>query len=291
MYIPEKLHTDNSIAYQTGVQLSAECVGFNEKGLTILVAGQPETIPTEHISESFFKGCGKNVEAMLCVGKRVSFTYVDIDGIYVPSRYALQKRVRHELLQKPCGTVLKGVVTANAPFGLFVDIGGGLTGLVPLKYQTVHKTVPGELRFPIGSTIYCVLHSKEGGKFTLATAPLLGTFKENIKKLSNTAMVGTVKHVEDYGVFVEIFPNLVGLTNDFAEQPDVKEGDKVVVGINSYCELNTKLRLSILSNADITGVEDVKHWSHLAKCDKISSWWYNAADPDCNIRYVYNMEE
>ena len=288
MYLPEKAHVNkqNLDAYRLGVRLSAECTGFGEDGLTIFYHGEKLLIPTSHISETFYAGNGKPVEAMILVGRKISFMFIEENGKRIPSRYALQKEAHEYISSLRLGSIRKAVVTATSSFGTFVDIGAGIIALIPNKLQTVHKTSFGDVRFNVGDEIYCVLHSKEGNKFTCATAPLLGTFEENIAWLPGSTVVGKIKHITDYGAFVELAPNLVGLTTGDFDAKCYKEGEYVTVNVTTSNASRSKVKISIIGKADPPTDKSV-HWSSLTSVDYIESWCYNSADPSNTVIYNY----
>ena len=62
--------------------------------------------------------------------------------------------------------------------------------------------------------IWCVVKSvdRETGRIFVSTRELLGTWEQNAARFTpGQTVAGTVRSVEDYGVFVELAPNLAGL--------------------------------------------------------------------------------
>jgi small subunit ribosomal protein S1 len=78
----------------------------------------------------------------------------------------------------------------------------------------------------------------------LSHKELLGTWQENAALFSPGETVqGIVRGVEDYGVFVELLPNLSGL----CEKTDgLREGERVVVYIKSILPERMKIKLNLI---------------------------------------------
>ena len=115
---------------------------------------------------------------------------------------------------------------ALEPFGAFVDIGRGIVALLPTEYISAARIRHPNERFRVGQKILAVVKvfDRENRRITLTHKELLGTWLENASRFSEGDTVrGTVRGVMDYGCFVELAPNLSGLTD---QREDLRRGGR-----------------------------------------------------------------
>jgi ribosomal protein S1 len=140
----------------------------------------------------------------------------------VLSRRAVLEREREEgrreaLGRLTPGAALTGTVTRIEPFGAFVDVGGGVEGLVHVSNVARRRVQdPGEV-LQVGQQVRAlVLELKEGGKRIslgikqLEPDPWDGA---RAKYPEGTLLSGTVTRLSDFGAFVELEPGLEGLVH------------------------------------------------------------------------------
>lgn len=133
-------------------------------------------------------------------------------------------------------------------FGAFVEIGGGVVGLLHIEDISVSRIKSPEERFSIGQKINVMIKSidKDNNKIVLSYKELLGDWDENIKEYTEKTVVeGIVKEADKFknGIFIELKPNLVGL----AEYKDgVEYGQKVNVYIKKIIKERKKIKLLII---------------------------------------------
>lgn len=182
------------------------------------------------------------------VNKIVQFKVKDIkDGdIAILSRKEVGKDalkwVKEELKE---GMVVKGIVKNIRPYGAFIEIGGGVVGLLHIEDISVARIKTPLERFEIGQKINVMIkyidRSKE--RILLTYKELLGTWEENIKEFSEGDIVkGIVREEEKQGngIFVELKPNLVGLA-DYKQ--DLEYGQLVDVNIRKIIPEKKKVKL------------------------------------------------
>lgn len=166
------------------------------------------------------------------------------------NRREVQLRAREEYINRLSpGDVLDGVVTHIESFGCFVDIGAGIIALLPIDSISVSRISHPKDRFKVGQGIKAVVKSiAEDGKVTLSHKELLGTWAENAAKFSiGETVPGIIRSVEDYGVFIELAPNLAGL----AEYSDeVRIGQQASVYIKNIIPEKMKIKLIIVDAFD-----------------------------------------
>ncbi len=142
------------------------------------------------------------------------------------------------------GDVISAKVTHLENFGAFVDIGCGIISFLPIDTISVSRISHPRERFYVGMDIKVIVKSLDENRINLTHKELLGTWEENASLFSIGETVGgIVRSIEDYGVFVELTPNLAGL----AEPCDnVSPGEQVSVYIKNIVPDKMKIKLVII---------------------------------------------
>ncbi len=86
-------------------------------------------------------------------------------------------------------------------FGVFVEIGGGIVGLLHIEDISVSRIKSPEERFYIGQKINVMIKSidTESDKIVLSYKELLGNWDENIEEYDEKTIVeGIVKETDKY---------------------------------------------------------------------------------------------
>lgn len=218
-------------------------LGNNIKG--IIPRNELESINTDE-----FGFCSNSI----CKNKVNNFVQFKIKEIYDNKNLLLsRKNVQEEALEwiknelEP-GMIVNGIVKNMRKFGVFVEIGGGVVGLLHIEDISVSRIKSPEERFFIGQKINVMIKSidKENDKIVLSYKELLGDWEENIKDYNEKTIVeGIVKETDKFknGIFIELKPNLVGL----AEYKDgVEYGQKVKVYIKKIIKDRKKIKLLIV---------------------------------------------
>lgn len=142
------------------------------------------------------------------------------------------------------GDVVDAKVTHFEQFGCFVDIGCGIPSLIPIDTISVSRISHPSDRFVIGEMIKAVVKSNENERICLTHKELLGTWEENAEEFHTGETVsGKVRSIEEYGIFVELAPNLAGLAEPIT---GVKVGQNVSVYIKAMIPEKMKVKLIIV---------------------------------------------
>ncbi len=133
-------------------------------------------------------------------------------------------------------------------FGAFVEIGGGIVGLLHIEDISISRIKSPEERFYIGQKINVMIKSidTDNDKIVLSYKELLGNWEENIEEYNEKTIVeGIVKETDKYknGIFIELKPNLVGLA-EYKE--GLEYGQKVNVYIKKIIKDRKKIKLLIV---------------------------------------------
>ena len=180
----------------------------------------------------------------------------------VLSRRAILEQEKAEAKQKTFaslqpGQIFDGVVRKLMDFGAFVEIGGGVDGLLH-----VSQLAWGRVKHPSevvseGQKIRVRIDkiNPETGKISLAYRDLLESPWATVaeKFPPNTTVHGTVVKIMDFGAFVELEPGIEGLVHIselshkrvFRTSDVVKEGQQIDVMVLSIDQTAQRISLSI----------------------------------------------
>lgn len=146
------------------------------------------------------------------------------------------------------GDVISSKVTHLEHFGAFVDIGCGIVSLLSIDCISVSRISHPSDRFEIGQYIRAVIKSidRESGRIYVTHKELLGTWEENAGLFNvGQTVAGIVRSIEDYGIFVELTPNLAGLA-EYKE--GITVGQTAAVYIKNIIRERMKIKLVLIDN-------------------------------------------
>ncbi len=212
-------------------------------------------IPREEGAVGIKDGKTRDIALISRVNKIVCFKVTEIctdkDGntIIKLSRAEAQREFIENCVRKfSAGDVIEARVTHLEQFGCFVDIGCGVPSLIPIDAISVSRISHPSDRFHAGQFIRAVVRSNENDRICLTHKELLGTWEENTACFeAGETVSGVVRSVEDYGIFVELSPNLAGLAE---LRNDVHPGESVSVYIKAIIPEKMKVKLVIVDTCE-----------------------------------------
>ncbi len=242
-------------AMLTGKILEAKVKLCDENHNLILDLGcMKGFIPKEEAALGIKEGTTRDIAIISRVNKICCFTvkgFRQINGelFAILSRTdAQQQALDHLFAHCDIGDIIDAKITHLDRFGAFADIGCGIVGLISIENISVSRISHSSDRFYIGQDIRVIVKDKdiESKRFSLTHKELLGTWQENAALFApGQTVAGCVRSVEDYGIFVELTPNLSGLA-ELGEYSDLKNGTGVSVYIKSIVPDKMKIKLSIV---------------------------------------------
>ena len=165
----------------------------------------------------------------------------------IMSKRILELKVRRWMYKYlKTGMKLKGVVVGLKDYAAFVDVGGGVTGILKLHDMSDSMLNNASDMFKVGQRIDVVVkkYDRDTGRIELSYKELLGTFEDNIKKFKEGDIVeGIVRNSIKTGVFVEIAPNVLGIADHVN---GIEYGQKVLVSIRRINLERKKVKLIII---------------------------------------------
>lgn len=165
----------------------------------------------------------------------------------VMSKKILELKVRKWMYMhlKP-GVKLKGIVVGLKDYAAFVDVGGGVTGILKLQDMSDSILTNSADMFKLGQRIDVIVkkYDRDTGRIELSYKELLGSFEENVKNFKEGDIVeGIVRNRIKTGVFVELMPNIIGI----AEHVNgIEYGQQVLVSIKKINMERKKIKLIII---------------------------------------------
>ena len=146
------------------------------------------------------------------------------------------------------GQIVNGTVTGIKPYGAFIEIDDGSVGLAFIEDLSIVRIKSPEERLQVGQKIKCMIKAidEETGRINLSYKDCLGTWDENIQSFKEGMTVkGIVRDAEKNknGIFIELTPNLVGMT-EYTEK--LEYGQTVDVCIKKIVPEKKKVKLTIM---------------------------------------------
>lgn len=250
--------------------------------LTVDLGGAVGIIPR---SEAALEGNGnaepKDISVITRVGRPVAFVVTDIvkkgDAVTaILSRKIAQTRCRDEFISRLApGDIVDGTVTHLDTFGAFVDVGCGIVSLLCIDCISVSRISHPSERLKKGEPLKVVIKSIDGeGRIYVTLRELLGTWEENAAEFEiGSTVAGTVRSIEDYGIFVELTPNLAGLAE---RKHGVEVGDACAVYIKNIIPDRMKVKLSLIeAHSPRSTAAPLKYYVDADETHHIDRWRYS----------------
>ena len=230
----------------------------------------------------------KDIAIITRVGKPIAFKvigfrYENGTKVAVLSRKKAQEECQNAYLASlAIGDILRARVTHLEAFGAFIDVGCGLSSLLTVDSISVSRISHPRDRLSVGEEIYVAVKSRDAdsGRLFVSMKELLGTWEENAREFEvGQTVLGIVRSIEDYGVFIELTPNLAGLAElrpDSRDAEVAKIGAHVAVYIKSILPDRMKIKLVLIDT--YRGAIPHREQKYYVDCEKtshISHWIYS----------------
>lgn len=203
-------------------------------------------------------------------GKTFEVKVIDIsetENKLIVSEKAAWEEKQHDVISKyKLGNVVEGKVTAVTDFGVFVEFGEHLEGLIhisELAWQRIDN--PRDI-VKEGDTIKAEIIAMEGSKIFLSSKKLKTDPWDNIndKYKVGQAVNGKILKINPFGLFVELDRDIHGLAHisEISDKPITdlssiaKIGDVKEFKILSIEPKNHRLGLTLKSSKDVKGVAE-----------------------------------
>lgn len=260
-----------------------------EHNLHVDMGGFCGVIPRTEGALGILEGTVKDIALISKVNRSVCFRVKGLhrkNGALIPvlSRRSVQLECVNNYINRLSeGDIITAKVTRLEGFGAFIDIGCGLNSLIPIEMLSVSRISHPRERLTDSQVIKAVLKKREPHKLTFSLKELLGTWEENAARFSvGETVTGTVRSIEEYGVFVELAPNLAGLA-EYTE--GLEKGMRVSVFIKSVSPQRLKIKLSIIEAFPETARPEPLEY--FIESGHISEWRYSPAGSQKQLFTVF----
>ena len=204
-------------AFRAGLAVEGKVESVNKGGYEVRIARARAFCPLSQID------IVRTAEPAVHVGKTYTFRIIEYkDGgksVVVSRRKHLEEEqqasadaVRASIV---AGAVLNGRVVSVRDFGAFVDLGGGIQGLLHVSEMSwARVATPGEVVAAGDQITVKVLRVDEGtGKISLGLKQLQDDPWSTVGTTYQAGQVrtGRVTRIADFGAFVELEPGITGL--------------------------------------------------------------------------------
>ncbi len=229
----------------------------------------------------------RDIAIITRVGKAVCFVVTgiehDADGkpvAYLSRRIAQEECVKNYLNTLEEGDIIDARITHFEPFGAFCDIGSGIVSLLSIDSISVSRISHPEDRFSLGQKIKAVVKGRDArldvagnlsrGRIALSHKELLGTWQENAELFEvGQTVAGIVRSIENYGIFVELAPNLAGLAEWKA---GVEVGQSASVYIKNILPEKMKVKLVLVDT--YVGERKTTPMNYYITSGNVKGWKY-----------------
>lgn len=256
---------------QPGALVKAKITGQNTGGLEAKVGAVSAFMPASQVS------LGREDNLAQFIGQNMDAVVVEVNREkrrVVLSRRALLEQARDAARQEAVGKyhvgmTVKGRISRVEAFGAFVDLGGGLEGLLHVSNMSHRRVEKASDLVKSGDTVEVqILAIEEGGKRVGLGRKQLepDPMDEHASRLvADSVVAGKVTRVMDFGAFVEIAPGVEGLVHvsqlgreRVRKASDaVKAGEEMQVRIISVDRAAKRISLTRLdSRGALLGSED-----------------------------------
>jgi small subunit ribosomal protein S1 len=226
--------------------VEGKVASVNKGGYEVRIARERAFCPLSQIDTS------RTADPAVHVGKTYTFRIIEYKdngkSIVVSRRKHLEEEqqasadaVRKSIVP---GAVLPGRVASVVDFGAFVDLGGGIQGLLHVSDMSWSRdTTPGALVSAGDQITVKVLRVDEGtGKISLGLKQLQGDPWSTVGTTYQVGQVrtGRVTRVAEFGAFVELQPGIEALAHASTFLPTSRSGDwakSVPVGTTAAFEI------------------------------------------------------
>ncbi len=249
-------------------------------------------IPREEGALGIKEGTVRDIAIISKVNKPVCFVINRFEKDTLGNQTAVLSRrraqeicLRNYILKLKPGDIIPAKVTHLENFGAFIDIGCGIVSFLPIDTISVSRISHPSERFYTGMDIRVIIKYFEDNRVHLTHKELLGTWEENAKLFSIGETVrGIVRSIEDYGIFIELTPNLAGLAE---YKNNIKIGDQASVYIKNIIPDKMKIKLVIIDTFEYINIKPkIKYFYNK---NHMSSFLYSPINSSKLIQTDFNI--
>ncbi|MDT8307554.1 MAG: S1 RNA-binding domain-containing protein, partial [Anaerolineae bacterium] len=240
-----------------------EIVGYNKGGLLVQFGQLQGFVPNSHVPDLRYGGGQTAVESRKArkVGETLLLKVLEVDQprrrLILSAKAAHKEQRQRTLEELEPGSVVEGRVANIVKYGAFVDLGGGVSGLLHVSEMAWHRVDHPSAVLNVGEVIEVEIQDVDVARerVSLSRKAVLPNPWDSVEQRYNIGdlVEGRVTNVEDFGAFVEVQDGVVGLVH--VSEIDVygpatitdivHDGDLVLVRIIDMEPAEERLSLSL----------------------------------------------
>jgi small subunit ribosomal protein S1 len=240
-----------------------DVVGYNKGGLLVQFGQLQGFVPNSHVPSLRYGGNQSQIESRKAkkVDDRLLLKVLEVNQQrrrLIFSAKAAQKEQRRRLLENlEVGSIVEGRVANIVKYGAFVDLGGGVSGLLHVSELAWHRVDHPSEELSVGEELEVQIQDVDVDRerVSLSRKAVLPNPWDTIEERYNIGdlIAGRVTNVEDFGAFVEVQSGVVGLVHvseieiygPATIKDIVRPGDEVLVRIIDIDPYEERLSLSL----------------------------------------------
>lgn len=224
-------------AYENKKNIKVKVVAANKGGLLVTYAQIPGFLPVSQLApENYPRVSGGDKSKILdklksFIGKDFEVKVTNLDEkeekIIFSEKDAWTETQKDIISKYKVGSVVEGTITAVTDFGVFINFGENLEGLIhisELAWQRIDN--PADL-FKVGDAINAEIINIDRSKIFLSAKKLIRDPWDGVenKYKVGQAVTGTVIKVNPFGLFVKLDDDIHGLAH--ISQLNIQAGQKI----------------------------------------------------------------
>jgi small subunit ribosomal protein S1 len=272
-------------AFRAGLPVEGRVEKAIKGGYEVRIGGQRAFCPISQIDTSF------TADPSIHLGQAYTFRIIECKeegkDLVVSRRVLLQEKLAEQAVEirrlAVPGAVLAGRIVSVRPFGAFVDLGGGVQGLLHVSEMGWTRVEnPADVVQPGDAITVKVLRTDNDGKISLGLKQLQAdpwsTAAEKYRV--GQALAGKVTRLADFGAFVELEPGIEALAHESAFAPTgtrdgwkstVPQGASVTVEILSIDLERKRIGVSIVGAGEDRQDRDYADYQNRAPIEGFGS--------------------
>lgn len=237
--------------------------GYNKGGLLVQFGQLEGFVPNSHVPDLRYSGAHAEMESRKAkrVGETLLVKVLEVDQqrrrLIFSAKAAHKEQRRRRLQNLEVGSVISGRVANIVNYGAFVDIGGGVSGLLHVSEIAWHRVEHPSKILSVGEELEVEIQEVdvERERVSLSRKAVIPNPWDTIEQRHNIGdlIEGRVTNIEDFGAFVEVQKGVVGLVH--VSEIDIygpatihdiiQPGDEVLVRIIDIDPYEERLSLSL----------------------------------------------
>lgn len=221
----KKAWADLEVLYKQQAVVDASIIDANRGGLMVRVGRVVGFLPVSQLTTEHYprvEGGDKNkiLEILQTFnGQKFTVKIIDLneneDKLIVSEKAAMEEKQRELIGQYKVDDVVDGTVTGVVDFGVFVEFGPKLEGLVHISELAWQRIDDPRTLMKVGDQIKAKIIAIDGTKISLSVKRLLDDpWRKAVERYSVGEKVkGKVLKLNPFGAFVELDPEIHGLAH------------------------------------------------------------------------------